>query len=155
VASAALTLAGCSSSNQLDGSLTQLTSLSFTTVQVALQVSPPLLVLTYKEPKGAGFDVPFTLSVEVTKPPIAQGTVFQLSGSDSSGNAVAVASRSVTGDTRVFPAIKMGTLTIDQAISVGKQGAGHFFLVFDYQNDSSLGQGQTVEGSFQAVVNQS
>ena len=46
----------------------------------------------------------------------------------------------------------MGTLTIDQAVSVGKPGAGHFFLVFDYQNDSSLGQGQTVEGSFQAVV---
>ncbi len=152
---ATVALAGCSPANQLQGSLSQLTSLSFTSVEVALQITPPLLVVTYKEAVGAGFDVPFELSLEVTKPPLTQGTVFQLGGADSSGNAVATATRSVTGDSRVFPAIKMGTVTIDQEITVNKQGAGHFFLVFDYQNDSSLGQGQTVEGSFQAVVTQS
>jgi hypothetical protein len=154
-ACAALPLVSCSPANQLEGSLTQLTSLSFSTVQMQLQVTPPLLVVTYKETKGAGYDVPFELSVEVGAPPLKQGTVYQLGGNDSSGNAVAVATRSVTGDSRLFPTIKMGTLTIDQAVSIGKTGAGHFFLVFDYQNDSSLGQGQTVEGSFQAVVTQS
>jgi hypothetical protein len=153
--------ASCSPSNQLEGSLSQLTSLSFATVDLSLQLSPPQLVVEYKEPVGAGFDVPFQLTVEVgsapltATQPLTQGTVYQLGGTDPAGNAVAVATRSITGDPRVFPAIKQGTLTIDQNIEIDKPGAGHFFLVFDYQNDSSLGQGQTVEGSFSGVINKS
>jgi hypothetical protein len=161
VGSASMSMEGCSPANQLQGSLSQLTSLSFSSVDLTLQVSPPVLVVLYKDPQGAGYDVPFQLTVEVGTAPLtgsqtlAQGTVYQLGGTDANGNALAVATRSITGDSRVFPSIKMGTLTIDQAITIGRAGAGHFFLVFDYENDSSLGQGQTVEGSFQAVVNQS
>ncbi|MHB8417148.1 MAG: hypothetical protein ACYDCL_03670 [Myxococcales bacterium] len=147
----ALALASaCAPGNSLVGSLSSLDSLAFTSVAITLGQGD--VVLIYKEKQGSGFDVPFQLTVEVGSKPVPKGTVIQLGALDGSGQPVAVATRSVEGDTRVFPAIKSGTLTLEQTPAVGQSLSGSFFVVFDYQNDSSLGQGRTVEGSFQAVV---
>ncbi|HUB09157.1 MAG TPA: hypothetical protein VMB50_19280 [Myxococcales bacterium] len=148
----AVGLAACAP-DSLQGSLSSLDSLAFTSV--AADTGGADLVIIYKEAVGSGFDVPFQLTVEIGTNPVPKGTVIQLGALDPSGAPIAVASRSVTGDTRGFPAIKSGTLTLNDSPTVGDSLSGSFFLVFDYQNDSTLGQGRTVEGSFQAVLTSS
>ncbi len=148
----ALALAACAP-DSLQGSLSSLDALDFTSVTATLGQND--LVVEYREARGTGYDVPFQLTVEVGSKPVPKGTVIQLGALDSGGQPIAVATRSVTGDTRVFPAIKSGTVTLNDTPAVGQSLSGSFFLVFDYQNDSSLGQGRTVEGSFQAMVTSS
>jgi hypothetical protein len=149
-----LALASACSPNSLQGSLSTLDSLAFTSAAIALGQGD--IVVTYEDAHaGGGYDVPFELTVEIGSQPVAKGTVLQLGAQDAAGNPIAVATRSVSGDTRAFPAIKSGTLTLNDSPTVGLTLSGSFFVVFDYQNDSSLGQGQTVEGSFQALVTSS
>jgi hypothetical protein len=167
------TAAACSSAgNQLQGSVSEVTSLAFSQVVVidsaATKTSPPQLVVSYRAYDDAGaFSVPFELQVNLTalppltagSPPIDLGVLVPPDG----GVPIALADRQVSAsDTRQFPAIDRGPsasgtgsrshLWIDQDIVVGQQGSGHFFLVFAFQSDSSIGQGHTVEGHFQAVV---
>ncbi|MHB1846564.1 MAG: hypothetical protein ACYCWW_17210 [Deltaproteobacteria bacterium] len=150
---AGLALAGCSTGNQLSGSLDELTPLTFTDVVVTLEQGE-LVVAYHDTPDGglASGDVPFELSVEAGGGPLDAGEVLDLGALDSSGQPLAQATRSVPGDPRSLPAIQRGTLTLDSPIALGKSGGGHFFLVFEYEQDASLGQGRTVQGSFQAAV---
>ncbi len=152
---AGLALAGCSGGNELAGSLGELTPLAFTGTVVSDDQSQ-LVVAYHDAPDGgiASGNVPFELAVEVGKGPLDAGTTFDLAALDPSGEPVALASRSVAGDPRAFPQIQKGTLTLDSSIAVGAKGSGHFFLVFDYQQDGTLGQGRTVQGSFEGVVSQ-
>jgi hypothetical protein len=137
-----------------------LTSLDFSEVVVTLssasKTSPAQLVVSYRNPDDAGaYSVPWELAVNVTglppltpsNPPIDLAAIVP-----DAGTPVATTSRSVPNDTRTFPPIGMGHLWIDQAIQVGQQGAGHFFVEYGFPNDGSLGEGYTVEGRFQAVV---
>jgi len=154
--------AGCTPANQLQGSVGELTSLAFSQVVVtqstASKTSPAQFVVSYRnsEDDAGAYSIPFELSVNLTglppltttNPPIDLGAV-----DPDAGTPVAATSRAVPGDTRTFPPIDRGHLWIDQDIQVGQQGAGHFFLVYGFPNDGSLGQGRTVEGHFQAVVN--
>ena len=150
-----LALASACSPNSLQGSLSTLDSLAFTSV--VIEMGQGDLVVTYEDanPGGGGYQVPFELTVEIGSQPVPKGTVVQLGAQDAAGNLIGVATRSVSGDTRPFPAIKSCTITLNDTPTVGESLSGNFFLVFDYQNDSSLGQGQTVEGSFQATVTSS
>jgi hypothetical protein len=146
-------LASCAPSNQLAGSLSELASLEFDVVEVHLGSGQ--LVVLYRSQSDAGDDVPFQLAVNVGAMPLAKGATIELGGSDPEGQPVALASRAVAGDSRGFPAILEGQLKLDSAVAVGQPTTGHFFLVFDYQSDGSLGQGRTVQGSFQATVSSS
>jgi hypothetical protein len=155
-------VASCTPANQLQGSLGELTSLAFTDVLVTQSAgtgtSPPSFVVSYRDADDAGgYATPFKLAVDLTGlPPLTkdQAPIDLGSLEPDAGTPVAVASRSVPGDMRLFPAISHGSLWIDQDIQVGQQGSGHFFLVFGFQMDDSIAQGRTVEGRFQAVVGQ-
>jgi hypothetical protein len=126
------------------------------TQQAGTKTSPPQFVVTYRDADDAGgYSIPFELTVNLTGlPPLTAGAEpVELGALDpDAGTPVAVASRSVPENLSPFPAIDHGHLWIDQDIQVGKQGSGHFFLVFGFQMDDSIGQGRTVEGRFQAVV---
>ena len=150
---AGLALAGCSGGNQLAGSLGDLTPLSFTSVAVTYDQSE-LVVAYHDAPDGglASGNVPFELALDVGPGPLDAGTTYQLGALDSSGEPLAQATRSVAGDPRSFPQIQKGTLTLDSPVALGAKASGHFFVVFDYQNDATLGQGRTVQGSFEGVV---
>lgn len=150
---AAWALSSCAPGNQLAGSLSELASLEFNVVEV--QLGTGQLVVLYRSESDAGDDVPFQLAVNIGATPLAKGATFELGGNDPEGQPVAFASRAVAGDPRAFPAILKGQLQLDSAVAVGQPAAGHFFLVFDYQGDGSLGQGRTVQGAFQATVSSS
>jgi len=153
--------AGCTPANELKGSVEELTSLAFSEVVVTQsagsKTAPPEFVVSYRNANDAGgYSIPFELAVNTTNlPPLTKDSSVDLGALDpDAGTPVAVASRSLPGETRPFPAIDRGTLWIDEDIVMGQQGSGHFFVVFGFQMDDSIAQGRTVEGRFQAVVGQ-
>ena len=147
---ASLGLLACSSGTTLMGSMQEFTPLAFTKVEFHLQGAA--LSLSYDDFVDGGANIPFTLTVDTTGVPLDAGHSFELDGGTDAGTPIAIASRSVVMDTRPFSAISFGHLTLDGPVAVGSSVSGDFFVVFQYQNDGSLGSGHTVYGNFSAKV---
>jgi hypothetical protein len=149
-------LGACSPANSLQGSMEDLTSLTFTTVEVKLQQTPQqALVVEYTDFVDAGSgNIPFELTVDITGVHLDAGFSILLDGGTAAGNPIGVASRSVLDDQRTFSPIDRGYITLDTPVTLGAAASGSFFTVFLYETDGSLGTGHTVYGNFQAKVTQ-
>jgi len=145
-----LWFSACTPANSLNGSMEDLTALSFTNVAVKLQGSS--VVIEYENFVDGGGNIPFELTYNTQGAALDGGTSFLLDAGTRSGRPAAVASRTVVGDTRTFSPIDRGYLNIDTPVVEGETASGNFFAVFSYQNDGSLGSGRTVYGNFQATV---
>jgi hypothetical protein len=145
-----IALSACGPGNSLDGSMEDLTSLSFTGVAVKLQASS--LVIQYQSFIDGGGNIPFELTYNTSGIPLDGGQTLLLDAGTASGLPRAVASRNVVGDIRAFSPIDRGTLTLSTPVVVNQAVLGSFFVVFSYQTDGSLGSGRTVYGNFDATV---
>lgn len=140
----------CSPANSLNGSMQELSPLTFTKVEVKAQ--PGSLVIEYADFVDGGGNIPFELTVDTSGVRLDGGFTILLDGGTDGGESVGLASRNVLSDTRTFSAIDRGYVTLDSPVAQGKIATGSLFAVFTYQNDGSLGSGHTVYGTFQAPV---
>jgi hypothetical protein len=147
-----IALSACGSGNSLNGSMEDLTSLSYTGVAVKLQGGS--LVIQYQDFVDGGGNVPFELTYNTAGIPLDAGRTLLLDAGTPAGLPRAVASRTVIGDNRTFSAIDRGTLTLATPVTVDQVARGSFFVVFGYQDDDTLGSGRTVYGNFDAKVTQ-
>ena len=135
--------------------MSDLTPLTFTTVEVKLQANS--LVVEYADFADGGTgggNIPFELTVNVSGIKLDGGFSVLLDGGTAGGEPIGVASRSVLDDDRTFSAIDRGYLTLNTPVVEGETASGSLFMVFIYQNDESLGSGHTIYGNFQATVTQ-
>jgi hypothetical protein len=169
-----LCVLGCSA-NSLDGSMSELTPLSFN--QVTVKLAQKQLVISYfASSDGGGSSLPFQLAVDQPDGGFTANSRLEVSGLPPDGGigdagvadggdggappndggvlVFAVATRSVPQDTRPFSAIDRGHIDLNQLPVVGQTASGDFFVVFAYQKDGSLGSGRTVFGNFSAKVSQ-
>ena len=146
-----IALSACAPGTSLNGSMEDLTSLSYTGVAVKLQGSQ--LVIEYQDFIDGGGNIPFELTYNTGGIQLADaGRTFLLDAGTAAGLPRATASRVVVGDQRMFSPIDRGYLTLLTPVVVGEPAHGDFFAVFTYQTDGSLGAGRTVYGNFEATV---
>jgi hypothetical protein len=145
-----IALSACAPGNSLNGSMEDLTSLSYSGVAVKLQNNS--LVIQYQSFVDGGGNIPFELTYNTAGIPLDGGQILLLDAGTTAGLPRAIASRTVIGDNRTFSAIDRGTLTLATPVVVGQPANGSFFVVFSYQNDDTLGSGRTVYGDFEATV---
>jgi hypothetical protein len=146
-----LGLAACAPPNTLQGSLSELTPLTFE--KVSVQVSSSILVLQYQHtPPGGGQAIPFQLVL--TPPPgqaLAAGTKIDLAQMGTNEMPVAVCSREAPMDPRHnLPPIKVGELDLTSNYSVGATASGEFHILFGEGGD--VGEGRTVDGTFSVAA---
>jgi hypothetical protein len=144
-----ISISACAQGNSLNGSMSKLTSLSFTGVAVKQQGNS--LVIEYEDFIGGSGNIPFELTYNTAGLDLDGGVTLLLDAGTSSGRPRALASRTVVGDNRTFSPIDYGTLTLDGPVAVGASAGGSFFAIFSYQSDGSLGAGRTVYGNFEAA----
>jgi hypothetical protein len=146
---AAVSMGSCSPPNTLSGSLDSLTSLQFTSVNV--RASSTAMVIEYDQPDATSTDVVFKLVINPENLTLSQGLQIDLSELIDPVTPRATASRSIASDPRTqLPPILRGQLTLNDDVSVGGVASGSFYILFG--QGGQLGEGTTVNGSFQATV---
>ncbi len=172
---AILCLLGCSPANSLDGSMNELTSLSFNLVTIKLAQNQ-LVISYFQTSDGGATMLPFELAVDAPDGGFTANSRLEVTGLFPDGGVVdagvtdggdagappddggitvyAVATRSVPMDPREFSAIDLGHIDLNQLPTSGQTASGDFFVDFAYQMDGTLGSGRTVFGNFSATVNQ-
>ena len=119
-----IALSACASGSSLNGSMEDLTSLSYTGAAVKLQGNS--LVIQYQDFVDGGGNIPFELTYNTAGIPLDAGRTLLLDAGTPAGLPRAIASRTVIADNRTFSAIDRGTLTLSTAVVEDSGRPGSF-----------------------------
>ena len=131
-------LCSCAQANSLEGSLTEIMDLGFTTAALSFSdCGNPLdpqtcssITLIYSRPNGKAQDIVFKLVALTAPRDVTPGQAINLGPADD-GTARANVTRSVGGDpVAALAAIKSGELTINAPLEMDKPNSGDFRVTF-------------------------
>lgn len=146
---AGLALTGCGP-QMLEGSLTELLSLHYDTVEVTR--SDDTLAVRFYTPRGKGQDLVLAVAAHTGGLDPKPGQTIDLAEEAPSGQQRGELTRNVLNDPRTtLPALQIGTLTLDALPEeTGQVVTGRFNVTFVECID--FGCGRTVFGSFKGKV---
>ncbi len=138
---------GCGRENTLEGSLGDVVSLGFESVEVA--VTTGSVVVSYYRPQGGGRDVVLKLVVGISPAIVPPGQELDLSPRPD-GTPNAVCTRAVVGDPiHTLAAVLTGTFTLDRVPVVDQPVSGSFRVTLGEGGEA--GKGRNAFGTFKVV----
>ena len=131
----------------LEGSLTEVLDLNFTTVEVS--ITDTSIILGYNRAHGDGRDIVFKLVAYTAPTDMTPGQPINLAPAPD-GTPRAAATRSVADDPiRNLAAIKTGELTFQAPLELDKPNSGDFRVTLGEGGDA--GKGRTAFGNFKVL----
>jgi hypothetical protein len=146
-AAVAVLAPGCGRETSLEGSLGEVVSFGFESVEVA--VTSGSVGVSYYRPQGAGRDVVFKLVVAIAPASVPPGQDLDLAPRPD-GTPNAVCTRSVGSDPiHTFAAVRVGTFTLDRVPTVDQPVTGSFRVTLGEGGEA--GKGRTAFGNFKVA----